>query len=173
MIHGEKISFKPTQNLEFGFSRLVEFGGVGRPLTAGAIWNSYASVKSSVNYRSAVSPGKRTSGFDVSYKVPFVRNLISIYADSLGADEVVPLANPPRSAWNTGLYMPRLPGIRRLDLRVEAGYTDATTPRTGNGGEYVYWDLYYHDLSLNKGNLIGSWMGREGKGVRVQSAPTI
>ncbi len=168
VIHGEKISFKPTQNLEFGFSRLVEFGGVGRPLTAGAIWNSYASVKSSVNYRSAVSPGKRTSGFDVSYKLPFVRNLISVYADSLGADEVVPLANPPRSAWNTGLYMPRLPGIRRLDLRVEAGYTDATTPRS-NGGEYVYWDLYYHDLSTNKGNLIGSWMGREGKGVRAVS----
>ena len=168
LIHGEKISFKPTQNLEIGFSRLVEFGGAGRPLTAGAIWNSYASVKSSVNYRAAVSPGKRTSGFDVSYRLPFVRNWASVYADSLGADEVTPLANPPRSALNTGIYLPRLPGIRRLDLRVEAGYTDATTSRSNNG-EYVYWDLYYHDLSTNKGNLIGSWMGREGKGVGAVS----
>ncbi len=31
LIHGEKISFKPTANLEVGFSRTAEFGGVGRP----------------------------------------------------------------------------------------------------------------------------------------------
>ena len=31
--HGEKISFKPTPNLEFGFTRTVEVGGEGRPFT--------------------------------------------------------------------------------------------------------------------------------------------
>jgi hypothetical protein len=28
-------------------------------------------------------PGKRTGGFDFNYRVPFVRNWLSIYADSL------------------------------------------------------------------------------------------
>ena len=40
LIHGEKISFKPTPNFEFGFSMTTEFGGVGRPITAAAIFNS-------------------------------------------------------------------------------------------------------------------------------------
>ena len=169
VIHGENISFKPTRDLEIGFSRLVEFGGVGRPLTAGAIWNSYVSVKSSVNYRASRNPGKRTSGFDFSYRVPFVRRGLTIYAEAASADDVTPLAAPSRASWNSGAYMPRFLGLSKLDLRVEGGYTDPVTPRS-NDGEYMYWDLYYHDLSTNKRNLIASWIGREGKGVRALSA---
>ncbi len=165
-IHGENISFKPTRNLEIGFTRLVELGGVGRPLTAGAIWNSYVSVKSSVNYRASRNPGKRTSGFDFAYRVPFVHSGLTIYAESLAPDDVTPLAALSRAAWNSGIYIPQFGRIPRLSLRVEGGYTDAVTPRS-NGGEYVYWDLYYHDLSTNEKNLIGSWLGREGKGVRA------
>ena len=41
LIHGEKISFKPTPNIEFGFSRTAELGGVGRPVTALSVWRSY------------------------------------------------------------------------------------------------------------------------------------
>jgi hypothetical protein len=168
VIHGENISFKPTRNLEIGFNRLVQMGGVGRPMTAGAIWNSYVSMKSSVNYRNAASPGKRTSGFDFAYRVPFVHSGMALYAESLAADDIVPLESPPRAAWNSGIYFPQLGSLSKLDLRVEGGYTDPVTPRS-NDGEYVYWDLYYHDLSTNKNNLIGSWLGREGKGVRATS----
>lgn len=168
VIHGENITFMPTRNLQVGFDRLVEFGGVGRPMTAGAIWNSYVSVKSSVNYRAAVSPGKRTSGFYFSYRPPLVRNWLSIYGEALGADDVTPLANPPRAAWNSGIYLPRIPGLPRLDLHAEGGYTDAVSSRSHNG-DFVYWDIYYHDLSTNKGNLIGSWIGREGKGYQAWS----
>jgi hypothetical protein len=167
-MHGEMIRFRPTRNIEFGFARLVEFGGVGRPLTAGAIWNSYISTKSSVYYRASRSPGKRTSAFDFAYRPPLVGNWMTLYAEAIAPDDVVPLESPPRSAWNSGLYFPRLPGLPRLDLRLEGGYTDPFTQRS-NSGEYVYWDLFYHDLSTNKNNLIGSWIGREGKGVRAQS----
>ena len=168
LMHGEKISFKPTANLEFGFSRTVEFGGVGRPLTAGAIWNSYASVKSSTNYSASRNPGKRSSGVDFSYKVPFARNWLTVYADSFAADDVTPLANPPRAAWSSGLYMPRLPRLPKLDLRVEGGYTDTTTDKN-TLGQFVYFDYFYHDLYTNKGNILGSWVGREGKGIQAWS----
>lgn len=168
LMHGEKISFKPTANLEFGFSRTVEFGGVGRPMTAGAIWNSYASVKSSTNYSASRNPGKRSSGVDFSYKVPFVRNWLTVYADSFAADDVTPLANPPRAAWNSGFYMPRLPRLPKLDLRVEAGYTDTTTDKD-TLGQFVYFDYFYHDLYTSKGNILGSWIGREGKGIQAWS----
>lgn len=166
LIHGEKISFKPSQNLEFSFSRTIEFAGVGRATTLGAIWNSYVSVKSSVNYRPSVNPGKRSSSVDATYKIPYLRNWATLYVDSFAPDDVTPLANPPRAAWSSGIYMPRLPHIPKLDLRVEGGYTDVTNFES-NYGRFVYFDYYYHDLYTNKTNIIGSWLGREGKGVQA------
>jgi membrane-associated phospholipid phosphatase len=163
VIHGEKISFKPTRNIEFGFSRTVEFGGVGRPLTIGAVWNSLVSTKSSFNYGAATNPGKRISNFEFSYRPPLGSHWLTLYADTIAMDDVVPLESPPRAAWNSGAYIPKLFGNSRLELRVEGGYTDPVTPRS-HGGQFVYWEAFYHDLATNKNNLIGSWMGREGEG---------
>jgi membrane-associated phospholipid phosphatase len=171
VIHGEKISFKPTANLELGFSRTSEFGGVGRPLTLGAYWNSFVSFKSSVNYSASNNPGKRAGGFNFSYKVPFVRNWLTVYLDSYSPDDPSPLAAPRRAVGNPGFYMPRIPGIPKLDLRFEAVYTN--TPARDNppaaSGLYAYWDLFYHDYYTNKNNIIGSWIGRDGQGYQAWS----
>jgi len=65
--------------------------------------------------------------------------------------------------------MPRIPGIPKLDLRVEAGYTDTVTSRSV-GGKFYYWELfYYHNLYTNKNNIFGSWIGREGVGYQAFS----
>jgi len=167
MIHGEKISFKPTPNLELGFSRTVEFGGVGRPLTFERLWNSYFSLTSSANETAANDPGKRTGGFDFNYRVPYLRNWLTIYADALSTDDPSPLAAPRRAGIGPGFYLARLPGISKLDLRVEAVYTN--TPSSSNGGHFIYYDGFYHDLYTNKGYLIGSWVGREGQGLQAWS----
>jgi hypothetical protein len=172
MIHGEKISFKPTPNLELGWSRTSEFGGVGRPLTLGALWNSYVSFVSSVNYGPSVNPGKRTGGFEFSYKVPFVRDWLTVYVDSLTPDDPSPIDAPRRAAVNPGFYMPRIPGLPKLDFRFEAVYTNTPSRDLsfGNlGGQYVYWELFYHDLYTNKKNLIGNWIGRDGQGFQSWS----
>jgi len=168
LVHGEKVSFKPTENLELGFSRTVEIGGVGRPLTLRSIWNSYTSVTSPKNETPATDPGKRIGGFDFSYRVPFVRNWLTVYADSLADDDPSPLAAPRRAGINPGIYMPRLPGLPKLDLRIEAVYTNTVTS-VSHGGKYIYWDSFYHDLYTNKGNIIGSWIGREGNGYQAWS----
>lgn len=168
LIHGEKISFKPTPNLEFGFTRTVEFGGVGRPLTIGRVWNSYVSLTSVANETPANDPGKRTGGFDFSYRVPFVRNWLTVYADSLATDDPSPLAAPRRAAINPGIYMPKLPGLPKLDFRVEAVYTDLPTANSF-AGKFVYFDSFYRDLYTNDKNLIGSWIGREGTGFQAWS----
>ena len=169
VIHGEKISFKPTENLELEFTRTTEFGGVGRALTGAAIWNSYVSFVTSGNYGPNDNPGKRTGGFDFSYRLPFVRNWLTLYSDWISTDDPSPLDAPRRAAISSGIYMPRVPGIPKLDLRVEAGYTDTSTSRS-NRGKFVYWELfYYHNLYLNKGNIIGSWIGREGVGYQAWS----
>ena len=168
MLHGEKISFKPTRNLEVGFSRTVEIGGVGRPLTIGAIWRSYVSVTSSVNETPSTDPGKRTGGFDFSYKLPFVRDWLSIYTDSLADDDPSPLAAPRRAGVNPGICLARFPKIPKLDLRVEGVNTNLVTPRS-TAGHFIYWDSFYHELYTNRNNLIGSYIGREGTGIQAWS----
>ena len=168
MIHGEKISFQPTPNLELGFSRTVELGGVGRPLTFGRIWNSYFSVTSPNNETAANDPGKRTGGFEFSYRVPFLRNWLTLYADSLSDDDPSPLAAPRRAGVSPGLYLAKVPGLSKLDLRVEAVNTDPPTSRS-NAGQFIYYDGFLHDLYTNKNHLIGSWIGREGTGYQAWS----
>jgi hypothetical protein len=167
LLHGEKISFRPTDNLELGFSRTVELGGRGRALTLGHLASSYFSVTSPANETPNTDPGKRMGGFDLSYRVPFVRNWLTVYIDSLADDDPSPLAAPRRAGINPGAYLARFPKIAKLDLRVEAVNTN--TRASGPGGHYIYFDSFYRQLYTNKNNLIGSWIGREGQGLQVSS----
>ena len=174
LMHGLKISFKPTQNLELGFSAVSEFGGIGRPITPKAIINSFVAYSSSVNYGSNDSPGKRTGGFDFTYRVPFLRNWLSLYVDSLTSDDPSPIDAPRRAAVNPGFYVSHFPHASWLDLRFEAVSTETVTRNQtaippNQGGRYVYWEQFYHDLYTNQGNIIGSWIGREGKGYQAWS----
>src|SRR5215469_12332741 len=167
VLHGEKFSFKPVPNLEFGFTRTGEMGGVGRPITPEAVWLSYTTLTNSVFF-GAINPGKRTSGFDMYYRIPGLRNWLSVYTDSLATDNVTPFADLRRGAFAPGLYLTHFPKLSKLDLRVEAAYTDTpkvwTPPRQPLAafGQFNYWDSFYHDLYTNEGFPIGSPVGREG-----------
>jgi hypothetical protein len=168
LVHGEKISFKPTRNLELSFSRTAEFGGVGRPMTPGAIFNSYFSAQSSVGYSASQNPGERNGGFDFSYRIPGLRNWITVYGDFMSRDDISPLDAPRRASWNPGLYLAWIPHVPRLDFRVEAVNTDPPSSPARNG-QFDYWEAFYHDLYTNKNNLIGHWIGREGTGFQAWS----
>lgn len=165
--HGEKISFKPTRNLEFGFSRTVVLGGAGLPITLNRLIHSYFSVTSSNNETPATDPGKRTGGFDFSYRVPFLRNWLTIYTDSLADDDPSPLAAPRRAGINPGMYISHFPKLAKLDLRVEAPLTDVVALKSP--GQFIYWDRFYHDLYTNRGLLMGNWVGRDGAGIQATS----
>jgi len=166
-LHCEKFSFKPSPNLEFGFTRTGEMAGVGRPTTPKAIWLSYTTLTNSVFF-GAINPGKRTAGFDFNYRLPYLRNWLTIYADSLTTDNVTAFADLSRAAFAPGIYLTHFPKLPKLDLRLEAAYTDTpkvwTPPRQPLAafGQFNYWDSFYHDLYTNEGNLIGSPVGREG-----------
>jgi len=165
--HGEKISFKPTRNLEFGFSRTVVLGGAGFPLIMERLLHSYFSVTSHYNENPVTDPGKRTGGFDFSYRVPFLRNWLTIYTDSLADDDPSPLAAPRRAGINPGMYISHFPRLAKLDLRVEAPLTNTVSKPAA--GQFIYWDHFYHDLYTNRGFLMGNWVGRDGAGVQATS----
>src|SRR5581483_9526164 len=86
-IHGQKISFRPTPNLEFGVSRTGIFGGPDFPVTARS---AFHSLFSGGNEFGTNDPGDRRSGFDFSYRIPKLRNWLVLYNDSLVEDEISP-----------------------------------------------------------------------------------
>jgi len=172
-MYGDKISFQPTKNLELGFSRTAVFAGQGKtPLTLGTFWRSYSSV-SDVGpgiKGTPRDPGARHGAFDFSYKLPFVRNWLTLYSDSIAHDEPNPISAPRRAAIVPGIYLSHFPKLNKLDLRVESGYTDIPNrPPTVAVGRFLYWEGVYHDVYLNKRNLMGSWIGRGGQGTQVWS----
>ena len=166
-VHAEKVQFKPTPNLEFGFSRIVVFAGEGHvPLTFGSFWHSFSSFQnvSTAEKFSRNDPGARHSSFDFSYRLPFVRKWLTLYSDSIVHDDVSPIDAPRHAAINPGVYLSHLPGLPKLDLRVEGVSTAADVGPRNVNGQYFYWETVYHQNYTNKGYIFGSWIGRESKG---------
>jgi hypothetical protein len=165
-VHLEKISFRPTANLEFGFERTVIWGGKGHePINLHTFLRSFFSLTAAtpaVKITSA-DPGARFGAFDFSYRLPFVRNWLTLYMDSEAHDDVSPIDAPRRASWRPGLYLSHVPGVPRLDLRVEAASTDPPTSRS-NGGVFMYYELIQQQGYTNQGQLFGDWIGREDKG---------
>ena len=109
------------------------------------------------------NPGARHTNFDFSYRLPRLRNWLTLYGDSVIHDSVSVLGEPQRAAFTFGTHLARFPGVPKLDLHVEGGTTDTLT-RRDKGGYLYYWESVYRDAYTNKGNLMASWFGREGTG---------
>jgi hypothetical protein len=164
-VHAEKFSFKPTRDLEFGFSRVVIFAGKDHvPLTFGSFWHSFTSFSnvSLAEKESRNDPGFRSSSFDFSWRLPWMEKWLTLYSDSIVHDDVSPISAPRRAAVNPGLYLSHLPKLPHVDLRAEGVSTDPVA--SDQGGQFLYYEFEYKDGYTNKGNIFGSWMGREGKG---------
>ncbi|MGH9502869.1 MAG: capsule assembly Wzi family protein [Terriglobales bacterium] len=166
MIHGERFTFKPTRNFEFGFSRTGLFAGQGIPFTLRSFERSLFSLTTSNALSGATAdPGDRRSGMDWSYRVPKLRDWVTFYGDAFAEDQISPIAYWDRSAIRGGLYFSHLPGIPKLDLRVEGVYTDLPA-----GGALSHGFFYFNDRYLsgytNGGQLLASWIGRQGQGAQ-------
>jgi membrane-associated phospholipid phosphatase len=166
MISGERFSFKPTPNVEFGFSATNIFAGEGVPFTLHTYLKGVFRFNSYGNPGTPQDPGDARTGFDLTYRLPFVRNWVTFYADGFADDQFNPVAYWDRSAWSAGLYVSHLPKMPKFDLRVEGVYTDV--PAGGAIGRgFFYWNDRFVMGYTNEGNLLGSWIGRDGQGVQV------
>jgi Capsule assembly protein Wzi/PAP2 superfamily len=164
-LHGERFSFKPTRNFEFGFSATGIQGGPGVPLTFGTFGRSLFGIGNGLP-GSSEDPGDRRSGMDWSYRLPKLRNWVTFYGDAFAEDQFSPIAYWDRSAIRGGLYFSHLPRIPRLDLRVEGVYTDVPAGGALSHGFY-YFNFRFKEGYTNEGQLLGSWIGREGQGAQA------
>lgn len=164
-IHAEKISFRPTANLELGFERTVIWGGKGHePINIKTFVRSFFSVSApeASGKNSIKDPGARFGAFDFSYRLPFVRNWLTLYSDGEVHDDISPIDAPRRAAWRPGLYLSHVPGIPKLDIRAEAAWTDPPVEQS-KLGRFMYWEVIQRQGYTNSGQILGDWVGREGK----------
>ena len=165
-VHMEKISFKPTRDLEFGFDRMTIWGGAGHaPITIHTFLHSFFSFQnvSGTEKNGRDDPGYRLGTFDFTWRLPFLTHWVTLYTDSLVHDDVSPISAPHRAGVHPGIYLARFPGLEHLDLRLEGASTD-TPSSSFQSGQFLYWERVQRQGPTNKGFLVGDWVGRQGKG---------
>jgi hypothetical protein len=156
-IQGGKISFKPVPDLEIGMGTAAMFGGPGLPVTFGNFFATYYVHTPNL----AKNPGKRLSAADFTYRIPGIRDWLTLYLDSMTWDEVSPIGST-RANVSPGIYMPRLPKIPKMELRAE-GINISRTTEFPPGWVYYNADRYRSGY-INDGNLLANWIGRAGRG---------
>ena len=164
--HSEAISLAPTKNFQYTFQRTIIFGGQGHePITLHTFLKSFITTSnvSQAEKFSPADPGARFSTTTFSYRLPFVRKYVTLYADSTTHDDVFPVSAPRRAGWRPGIYFTQIPYVPKLDFRVEAAYTDYVTTRSVHG-QGVYFETIQRQGYTNKGFIMGDWIGREAKG---------
>ena len=161
-LSGGKISFKFTPNFEFGMGKTTIYGGPGNPLTMKTFFQSSFGL-----HVNGSPMGDGRSGVDFSYRIPKLRNWLSLYGEGFSEDEVSPINTPQKSVWQGGLYFAKLPEIPKLDLRLEGGFTSPVDFPACNA--CFYNNLQYLNGYTNRGELIGTWVGRAAQGEAVSS----
>jgi membrane-associated phospholipid phosphatase len=162
-ITGGRITFKLTQNFEFGMTKTTLYGGPGNPLTVNTFVKSNLGIHSHGD-----SLGDGRSGADFSYRIPKMRDWLTFYGEAMSEDEPSPIPYMRQSIFEGGLYAPKLPSIPKLDLRLEGGSTSAVQYNIEPAG-YFYWNAQYVNGYTNNGEFIGSWLGRAAQGESVRT----
>jgi hypothetical protein len=161
-LSGAKISFKFTENFEFDMSKTTIYGGPGNPLTI----KTYLQSTFGVHVNGDVL-GDGRSAVDFSYRIPKLRNWLSLYGEGFTEDEVSPINEAPKSVWQGGLYLTKVPKVNKFDLRLEGGYT---SPIRGSFCTICFYtNGQYLNGYTNDGRLIGTWIGRAAQGELIQS----
>ena len=172
-VHVEKVSLRPYRDLEFGFERTAMFGGEGhQPVSLHSFLRSFFSLTAgtSNNKGNTSDPGARFGAFDFSWRLPYLRNWLTLYSDSEVHDDISPIDAPRRAAVRPGLYLSHVPGLAKLDLRIE-GASTAPPVKIGTypnlalpSGHFMYYEAIEKQGYTNQGQLFGDWIGREDKG---------
>jgi len=161
-LSGGKLSSKLTPNFEMGISKTTVYGGPGNPLNITTFLDSFFG-KHAPNHGDVLGDGRTTA--DITYRLPGLRNWATFYAEAISEDEVSPIPFMRKSAAEGGLYFARLPGVPKLDLRLEGGYTNPFA----FCGICIYTNAQYNSGYTNDGRLIGTWIGRAAQGELIRA----
>ncbi|HLE18727.1 MAG TPA: capsule assembly Wzi family protein [Syntrophales bacterium] len=155
---GLRLDLKPHSNINIGIARVAMFGGAGRHVDAGVIWD----VITAGNENVAGEPGNQLGSIDLKIVLPFKFQKVVVYGELGGEDEAGSL--PSRVAYIAGAYLPGVLGIERLDLRVEYGQTYIGNHPGVWYQHHVYTNGYTYD-----GRIIGHHMGTDARDLFISA----
>jgi hypothetical protein len=159
---GFAVTIKPSDYMELGFAHTVIFAGYGRPLTFETFFHTF-SVDGNGQQ---IDPGKRVTEFNFAYHPPLLRKKLVLYTEAMAWDNPIQGKFVGRYAFSPGIYVPQLPKLPKLDLRLEGAYTDL--PKASYQG-FFYNNSHYVEGYTNYGQILGSWVGPQGIGGEASS----
>ncbi len=163
LLSGVRVNIKPHPGVELGASRVVMFGGHGRPgLDFFDYFKPFAALSEEVE-------NNQLAGFDGSILIPLPKNRllrsIKLYGDAAGEDQAGFLP----SKWGDllGVQFNDLFKTGRTDLRIE--YADDIVPGHSNVFyTHGYPDGLYGSGYTYEGRVIGHHMGTQSRDLFVQ-----
>ncbi|HAO0395733.1 TPA: capsule assembly Wzi family protein [Escherichia coli] len=154
-IIGARLTISPFHALELGASRIMQWGGEGRP----GSWKSFLDgLVGRDNTGTTREPGNQLAGFDFRWKLEPVFGLpVSFYGQIIGEDEAGRL--PSDNMYLGGIEGHHSLGRDALNWYVEVHDTRSDMKHTGRTyTHHIYTDGYYQ-----QGYPLGDATGGDGK----------
>lgn len=148
---GMRLTAQPLPYLELGASRVMQWGGKGRPESLSSLWDA---IKGNDNFYNDYEGGNQLAGFDARLSLqPLLNQPISIYSQMIGEDEAGYL--PAKWMYLAGADFSS--SYKNMPYQLYAEWTDTRTNGEVKGISYthhIYKEGYYqHGFSL--GHSIG------------------
>lgn len=134
---GMRFTFKPIDNLEFGLSRAMQWGGEGRDNDLKTFWKSITTK----DENTVDQAGNQLGGVDIRYNFSFSSVINgAIYAQTIGEDEAGYL--PSRRMYQFGFKS----AINTVKSDVIHFFSEYTNTITDSFGDKRFNSSYEHDL---------------------------
>ncbi|WP_326517949.1 capsule assembly Wzi family protein [Acinetobacter sp. CAAS 2-6] len=151
---GLRITAQPTSYLELGASRIIQWGGEGRPENFSSFWDA---LRGNDNVYVGETPSNQIAGFDTRLNLqPLLNAPVSIYGQYVGEDEAGLL--PSKKMYLAGLDFSS--SLKNMPYQLYAEWADTRTNGDVKGISYnhsAYTDGYYQH-----GYPLGHAMGGDG-----------
>ncbi|MEI8355911.1 MAG: capsule assembly Wzi family protein [Deltaproteobacteria bacterium] len=159
ILWGLNVNFKPVSYLELGLERTAIMGGKGRSESLATWWRSFTGVGENDGRES----GDQRAGYYAKLTLPFKWQPVQFYVEADGEDQRNSF--PSKWAYLAGIYLPKIAGLERFDLRGEFS--------TNHIGEYpnVWYSHHIYTQGYTyKGRIIGHHMGSDSKDIFVEAS---
>jgi len=156
-LYGMRFDFKPSPYIDIAFEKTALVGGKGRPHDLKILLESLISrTHGGQDYKSSnyVNIDDERAGLDIKVTIPWRIQPMQIYLEADGEDQSSRLPVPQSWAFVEGIYLPRILGEERLDLRLEYATTQGRVLDPSIWYTHVDYTSYTY-----KGNIIGHHIG--------------
>lgn len=159
---GGRLTFMPVASVETGFSRMMMWGGKGRPNTMASFRDAFMGRDNTGSQDR--DPGNQMAGVDMNWKLFSLTGLpIALYGQVIGDDQAGFF--PSHNTFLAGLQGNFLWGNRQINGYLEGADTRAGMRYTGN----TYYHYCYHEGYYQQGASLGDAMGGDGTRYSVKT----